>query len=299
MPKEHVPVLAQVLLEHIDLRKDAAIVVDTTVGLAGHSKLLGQMLDKDGTLLGLDVDEGCLAAAKSELASLGCKVILACSNFADLATQLEKHSIGKVDLILADLGVCSAQLTDPKRGLSFQEDMPLDMRLDRRLKKTAADIVNKTGPKDLADLIFNYGQERASRKIARFIAQYRDGRKFRTTGELASVICQAVGVNSRSRKSKIHPATRTFQALRIAVNDELANLQKLLDSAPGVLAKDGLIAIISFHSLEDRLVKLNFKLNNAANIYEIATKKPIIASRDEILENPRARSAKLRIARKK
>jgi 16S rRNA (cytosine1402-N4)-methyltransferase len=199
---------------------------------------------------------------------------------------------------LADLGLCSAQLADSRIGLSFLQDMPLDMRIDKRLKSTAADIVNKADEKSLADLIYKFGQDRASRRIARFIVRERESGPITTTAQLAKTVCKALGSARRGRKSKIHPATRTFQALRIAVNDELENLKKLLDSAPELLNKNGFVAVISYHSLEDRLVKNDFKQNGKDNVYRVITKKPIVATREEIAENRRARSAKLRIAQK-
>ena len=177
--------------------------------------------------------------------------------------------------------------------------MPLDMRIDERLKTTAADIVNNAGEKSLADLIYKFGQERASRRIARFIVRHRGSEPITTTGQLAETVCKALSKTGRSRKSKIHPATRTFQALRIAVNNELESLEKLLASVPELLNKSGYIAIISFHSLEDRLVKSDFRQNEKENIYRIITKKPIVPTREEIAENRRARSAKLRIAQKR
>jgi 16S rRNA (cytosine1402-N4)-methyltransferase len=176
--------------------------------------------------------------------------------------------------------------------------MPLDMRIDKRLKTTAADIIGKTDEKSLADLIYNFGEDRASRRIARFIVQHRKEKPITTTGELAVVVCKALGRPGQKRKSKIHPATRTFQALRIAVNYKLKNLERLLGSAPELLKKNGYIAVISFHSLEDRLVKNSFKQNAKEGIYRIITKKPIVPTREEIAENPRARSAKLRISQR-
>jgi len=220
------------------------------------------------------------------------------SNFSQISEQLHQHGIEKVDFILADLGVSSTQLADSEFGLSFQTNMPLDMRIDKRLKHTAADIVNKTDEKSLADLIYGFGQDRASRRIARFIVRRREIEPITTTGQLAETVCKAFGKTQRGRKSRIHPATRTFQALRIAVNDELENLKKLLVSAPDLLRKNGFIAIISFHSLEDRLVKNDFKQNEKSGSYRIVTKKPLVPTQEEIKENRRARSAKLRIAQK-
>ena len=292
---EHIPVLAATLAEQINLPQDA-VMVDATIGQGGHSFLFGQMFNSRGVIVGFDVDESSLRRAESKLKTLKCKTILIHSNFSEVAERLEAEGIEKVDLLLADLGVSSSQLSDAEKGLSFLEDMPLDMRIDQRIKGSAADIVNEFDEKSLADLIYKYGEDRASRRIARFIVQNRVNQPITTTGQLANIVCKALGKSGK--RSRLHPATRTFQALRIAVNDELSNLERLLEAGPGVLKKDGYIAIISFHSLEDRLVKWNFKENEKRNDYSIVTKKPIVASRDEIAENRRARSAKLRIAKR-
>lgn len=296
-PAEHTPVLAD-FAAGIALKADA-VVVDATLGLGGHSKIFAKSLSKDGVLIGIDVDLNSLAAAKKNLADAVCKVIFVRENFANVSAVLTQNGIAKADLIFADLGFCSAQLTDSNKGLSFNEDGKLDMRLDDRLSITAADIVNSRDEKGLADLIYNLGQERASRRIARSIVFARGKKRIDSTLELVNIICRALNCSPDSHRSKIHPATKTFQALRIAVNSELENLQTLLSSAPSVLAKDGKIVVISFHSLEDRLVKNDFRQRKTDDIYEISTKKPIVAEFDEIRLNPRARSAKLRMAIKK
>ena len=295
---EHKPVLTKQLTEQINLPLDG-VMVDATIGHGGHSFLFGTFLGPEAVIVGLDVDKNCIRRAESVLKGLACKVILLHSNFSQITEQLAEQGIERVDFILADLGVCSAQLEDNQMGLSFQTNMPLDMRFDKRLKTTAADIVSKTDEKSLADLIYRFGQDRASRRIARFIAQHRRRQPITTTGQLATIVCKALGKSGQKRKTRIHPATRTFQALRIAVNSELENLRKLLTSAPKLLNRDGYIAVISYHSLEDRLVKLNFKENTEEGIYRIITKKPIVPSRQEVAGNRRARSAKLRIAQKK
>ncbi len=273
-------------------------MVDATIGQGGHSLLFGKRLGPEGAIIGLDVDTNAVRRAQSVLEGLRCRVILVNSNFADVADVVRAQGIEKVDFILADLGVCSAQLEDDRMGLSFQRDMPLDMRLDKRLKTTAADIVNRTDEKSLADLIYRFGEERASRRIARFIVERRRREPITTTGQLAAIVSGALAGRGRRQWAKIHPATRTFQALRIAVNNELDNLAGLLDSAPTLLKKNGYVAVISFHSLEDRLVKTDFKDNESRGVYRIVTKKPISPSREEVLRNRRARSAKLRIAQK-
>ena len=293
-PAEHIPVLAQ-FAAGISL-KENAVVVDATIGYGGHSKIFAKSLGKDAIIVGFDVDSNCLKTARENLAALPCKVLLVRENFANIGPALRQNGIEKADFIFADLGFCSAQMADKNKGLSFNEDMKLDMRLDDRLEISAADIVNYKDEKGLADLIYNFGQERASRKIARSIFLYRQKKKIDSTAELVNIICHCLKCSPKSRKSKIHPATKTFQALRIAVNGELENLEKLLSAAPDILNKDGKIAVISFHSLEDRIVKMNFRQNKTAGIYEIITKKPVIASDAEQYENPRSRSAKLRMA---
>lgn len=273
-------------------------MVDATIGQGGHSYLFGEKLGPEGAIIGLDVDTKAIRRAQSILKDLVCRVILLNSNFSQIAECLDEQGVEKVDFILADLGVCSTQLADARMGLSFQQNMPLDMRLDKSLKTTAADIVNKADEKSLADLIYRFGQDRASRRIARFIVQHRGRERISTTAQLASVVCRALAEPRRKRRTRIHPATRTFQALRIAVNNELENLARLLASAPKLLKRNGYIAVISFHSLEDRLVKDSFRENGKNGTYRIVTKKPIVPTRKEISENRRARSAKLRIAQR-
>ncbi len=289
--------LARMLAEQINLPQDA-VMVDATVGQGGHSLLFGHSLGHGGILIGLDVDEKALTYAREKLKGLLCKVILVQANFSQIGQAIRGQGVEKADFILADLGVSSAQLADSEFGLSFQTNMPLDMRIDKRTKITAADIVNKTDERNLADLIYKYGEDRASRRIARFIAEHRRKEKITTTGQLAAIVSRALGQSGQGHRNRIHPATRTFQALRIAVNDELENLRSLLEQMPDLLKKDGFAAVISFHSLEDRMVKLNFKENEKNGFYRIITKKPVEASEQETADNPRARSAKLRIAQR-
>jgi 16S rRNA (cytosine1402-N4)-methyltransferase len=294
---EHIPVLTETLAEQISLPPDG-VMVDATIGQGGHSLLFGKTLGPEAVIVGFDVDNNAVRRAQSMLEELVCKVILVNSNFSQITEQLGERGIDKVDFVLADLGVSSVQLADADFGLSFQSNMPLDMRIDKRLKRTAADIVNKEDEKSLADLVYKFGQDRASRRIARFIVRQRKTEPITTTDRLAQIVCRALGRKKPGKRSRIHPATRTFQALRIAVNNELENLKQLLASAPGLLNKDGYVAIISFQSLEDRLVKNDFKQNASAGIYKILTKKPIVPTREEVMANRRARSAKLRIAQK-
>ncbi len=294
---EHIPVLTEPLLEQIKLPQDG-VMVDATIGHGGHSYLFGKQLGPAGTIVGFDVDENSLEKARETLKTLSCNVILLRSNFAHVEHQLKERGIKKVNFILADLGICSAQLADPDLGLSFQTNMPLDMRIDKRIKTTAADIVNRADERTLADLIFKFGQDRASRRIARFIVQQRKTQPIETTGRLAEIVARALKRPGKRQKPRIHPATRTFQALRIAVNNELESVEKLLGAASSLLKTGGYVAIISFHSLEDRLVKLDFRQKKQDCVYRVLTKKPIVPTPNEIERNRRARSAKLRIAQK-
>lgn len=295
MSEGHIPVLAETLEELVSLPRDG-VVIDATVGFGGHSRVFANSLGKDGVIVGFDVDAKSLARAEQVLSDVECEVILKRENFADIAGNLGDIGIDKCDLLLADLGWCSGQIVDSERGMSFQQNMPLDMRLDERLKKTAADIVNDAGEEDLADIIYKFGDEHRSRRIARFIVEFRSKQPIRTTGQLASLICKSLGKSPIP--GKIHPATKTFQALRIAVNDELGNLKKLVGFAPDIVKSGGYVAVISFHSLEDRIVKEDFKLRGKEGVYNLITKKPVVADREETRENPGARSAKLRIAQR-
>jgi len=291
----HIPVLAEPVLELLS-PAGGQVVVDATVGLAGHAELLAQRLDRGGLLIGLDVDDGNLERAGARLSGVRPRVVLRRENFAELANVLSELGVARADIILADLGISSAQLDDADRGFSFLRDGPLDMRMDTRASRTAADLVNRLREDELSDLIYQNSQEHFSRRIARRICEGRRNQRITTTARLAELVSSALRVDPRSRRSKIHPATRTFQALRIAVNDELGNLSRLLEQAPGCLNAGGRVGIISFHSLEDGLVKRSFLEQRQAGVYEIVTKRPVVASAEERAANPRSRSAKLRVA---
>ncbi len=293
----HTPVLPGEVVELLAPDPGDAIV-DTTVGAGGHARLLAQAIGPGGVFCGLDVDAAALDITRARLADCPCRVTLHRSNFADLGPVLDAAGISAVDVVLADLGVSSMQLGDPERGFSFAADGPLDMRMDDRLEGRATDLVNSLGERQLADLIYHYSQERFSRRIAKRICRVRRDGRITTTRQLADVVCKALGVVPHSRRSKIHPATRTFQALRIAVNDELDALEKLLEQAPQYLKPGGRIGVIAFHSLEDGMVKRDFRRRKAAGVYEIVTKRPVVAGEEERISNPRARSAKLRVARR-
>jgi 16S rRNA (cytosine1402-N4)-methyltransferase len=242
----------------------------------------------------MDVDESNLRKAKERLERFGDRVRLFQANFSELAEVLRQAGVARVDAILADLGVASTQLDDPRRGLSFQADGPLDMRLDVRRSRTAADLVNDLGEKELADLIYRWGEDRFSRRIARAIVHARMRGRIDRTLQLAEIVASALPARARRPRQGVHPATRTFQALRIAVNEELDSLDKLLATLPNALAEGGRAAIISFHSLEDRPVKRAFAEWEVQGLVRRLTKKPVTATDEEIANNPRSRSAKLR-----
>ena len=294
---QHVPVLVQEVKELLSVTA-GDVVVDCTVGEGGHARMLTGPAGGRGLLIGMDVDEANLHTASQRLEGCGCPFRLFRCNFRSLEEVLAEARIEQVDVMLADLGVSSGQLSDAQRGLSFQSAGPLDMRLDDRLSQTASDLVNALSERELANLLYDYGQERFSRRIARRICRARRGGRLSTTAELAGIVAQALGQSSGSRASKIHPATRTFQALRIAVNDELNALRELLAAVPRLLRAGGRVGVISFHSLEDGIVKTDFRRRVGDGIYTIVTKKPVTAGAEERQENPRSRSAKLRVARR-
>lgn len=291
----HIPVLAEAVVEGLGCRP-GGVYVDCTVGYGGHAALILERSAPDGQLIGLDQDEAALRAAGERLRSYTGRVRLVRGNFQELKQQLRSMGVAEVDGVMFDLGVSSAQLDEPARGFSFLADGPLDMRMDQRASLTAAVLVNDLPEQELADLIYRYGEERYSRRIARGIVRTRAIRPFATTLELASAIREAVP--PPYRRGRIHCATRTFQALRIAVNRELDLLEGALRDATDVLAPGGRLCVISFHSLEDRIAKQTFRAlsRGEAPCLSVLTKKPIVASEEERADNPRARSAKLRIA---
>ena len=260
--------------------------VDATVGGGGHARLIAERVGPGGRVIGLDQDGSMLALARPGLDGLPVELVRA--SFDQLAEVLGQRGIERVDGVLADLGFSSDQMDDPARGLSFREDGPLDMRLDPSAGQTAADLVNTLSEGALADVLFEYGEERKSRRVARRIVERRQEKPFERTGELAEVVRRSV-----PRSGGIDPATRTFQALRIAVNDELGALDRLLAVLPVVVRPGGRAGVISFHSLEDRRVKQAFRV---PAVWRVVTKKPVTASAEEVARNPRARSAKLRVA---
>lgn len=274
------------------------IVADLTVGLGGHAALLADCIGAEGVLIGIDVDQRNLDATRRRLAGAACRVVLRRCNFDSFERVLDEEGIEQVDVLFADLGMSSTQLDDPMRGFSFRHDGPLDMRMDDRLERTAESIVNAYRENDLADVFYFNSQERFSRRIAKRICAVRREKRIKTTTELSHIVCGAMGVNPESRRSKIHPATRVFQALRIAVNQELSSLSTMLEKAPSRLKVGGRIGVVAFHSLEDGIVKRDFRSRKQEGVYELLNKRPIIADSDERERNPRSRSAKFRAAKR-
>jgi 16S rRNA (cytosine1402-N4)-methyltransferase len=284
----HVSVLPVETISLLD-PKPGETWVDATLGVGGHGLLIAERIGESGRLIGLDQDAGMLEIARSRLT--GYPVTFVQANFDQLSTILTDQGISKVDGLLADLGFCSDQMHDPLRGLSFQEDGPLDMRLDREQGEPASELIARLDERDLANLIYQYAEERFSRRIAKRIVEHRKTSPISTTLELAEIVRRCV-----PRSGHIDPATRTFQALRIAVNDELGSLERLLSLLPKIIRPGGRAGLISFHSLEDRRVKSAFRDRET---WEALTKKPVQASEEETRTNPRARSAKLRVAGRK
>mgnify|MGYP002713112267 CR=1 FL=1 len=307
----HDPVLYKEILQALQPQNNG-LYVDGTLGAGGHSLGILEASAPNGKLLGLDVDPQALSLARETLAPHEQRSILLQRSYTTLEETLKEIEWSLVNGIVLDLGASSMQFDTPERGFSFREDAPLDMRFDPMRAQSAADIVNTYSEADLAEIIFRYGEERASRQIAKAILRKRP---IRTTGELASVI-QGVMPNKKRKpvkRARVHPATRTFQALRIAVNDEMGAIENVLPQAMRVLAPGGRLAIISFHSLEDRLVKQYFRqeskdclcppkqpvctCGHKAILKEI-NRKPIYPGEEEVARNPRARSARLRVAEK-
>ena len=288
----HVPVLLKEAIDFLDVRRGGTYI-DATVGLGGHSYEIAKRLGAPGHLTGLDKDPAALTIAHAKLNGEDWpKITLLQCSFAEVGERFGKNF---ADGILADLGVSSLQLDDAARGFSFQADGPLDMRMDPRSERTAEQVVNHLDERELADVIYEFGEERRSRRIARAIVR---SRPIRSTAHFADVISAAARpMNSEQRR--IHPATRTFQALRIFVNRELDDLTALMNAAPRILKPGGRVVVISFHSLEDRIVKDAFReAGNKYKYFRVLTKKPVTASEEEQNRNPRARSAKMRAAEK-
>ena len=292
---QHVPVLLDEVLEYLNVRP-GGVILDATLGLAGHSAAIARRLGPKGKLIAFDRDPEAMEAAKvrfdelrAEIGDAMPEVVFVAKAFSEAANEVKP---GSLDGLLADFGVSSLQLDEAHRGFSFRSDGPLDMRQDTRSGETAEQVVNQEDENELADLIYEFGEERRSRRIARAIVR---ARPISTTAELARVVS---AVSHTMKGEKIHPATRTFQALRIRVNNELGEIQSLLKSAGSLLKPGGRLVLISFHSLEDRLVKDAFREWGREKKFEVMTKKPVVAGEEEEMRNPRSRSAKMRAAQK-
>ena len=295
-PTGHDPVLVSETLELLNLRRGAT-VVDCTTGRGGHASAIASRIAPDGLLLALDADPRNLEFARERLKGVATPVRFFHANFAELRDVLEEVGVPRVDGILADLGLSTNQLFDERYGLSFAQPMPLDMRIDPRTRQTAENLVNQTSERDLADVLYNNAQERYSRRIARKIVEARQVSPITTTDRLAELVRSAIPSRGGA-PAKIDPATKTFMALRMAVNQEVENLAALLEQAPKLLKSGGRLAVISFHSTEDRMVKQAFRSAEQAGLLKVLTKKPLTPTDPELASNPRSRSAKLRVGEK-
>ena len=287
----HVPVLLAEVIEWLDPRPEGRFL-DATLGGGGHAEALLERSAPSGRLLGLDADPAAVARVRERLERFGDRAELVRANFRDLQQVAEARDFVPIQAALLDLGLSSFQLAEADRGFSFQGEQPLDMRFNPTRGESAADLLNSLDEAELADIFYQYGEERRSRRVARAAVERRARSPFRTTLDLVETVVRALG----PKRGRIHPATRIFQALRIAVNDELGALREGLRGAAAILAPGGRLAVISFHSLEDRIVKQSFLAEGEANGWRALTRKPIVASAAEIEANPRARSAKLRVA---
>jgi len=288
----HKPVLLETVLSYLKL-KPGDIVLDGTVGSGGHAEAMLKAIGPQGFLIGLDQDEEALKRAQRRLEGVGGRFKLIQLNFRFLNQALSSLNFTKINAVLLDIGVSTDQLENPRRGFSFQQDGPLDMRMDQSQAQTAADLVNGLSQEELVMIFRQYGEERYAKQIAQVVARERVKKPFTTTGAFKKVVEEAVP--TRYRYGRIHPATRVFQALRIAVNDELGALEEILPKAFDCLDFGGKLCVISFHSLEDRIVKHFFVKQKAAGTGKIITKKPVQPSDQEIKSNPKSRSAKLRV----
>ncbi|MBU0645886.1 16S rRNA (cytosine(1402)-N(4))-methyltransferase RsmH [Patescibacteria group bacterium] len=286
----HKPVLLEEVIALLEPKSNQSFI-DATVGQGGHAHEILSHTHPDGRLLGIDRDAPNLNIAKKRLKPFGARAVLVQDSYANVSTHAYAHKFSQVDAILVDLGFSSAHIDDPKRGFSFQQEGPLDMRYDTRQKLTAAEIVNTWDEDELARVFRKLGEETYARQIAKAIVKARVLGDFQTTTQLAELI-----VKNKRRGGKIHPATQVFQALRMTVNRELEELEKALPEFVSLLRPGGRLAVISFHSLEDRIIKQFFADKQKNKEIKIQTKRPITATLSEIKSNPRARSAKLRVA---
>ncbi|OXX83951.1 ribosomal RNA small subunit methyltransferase H [Paraclostridium benzoelyticum] len=308
MEFHHVSVLLDECIDNLNIKPDG-VYVDCTMGGAGHSKEIVKRLSKDGLFIGFDQDINAINTAKERLSEYSDRVKFVHSNFQNLKNELEKIGVYKVDGVLADLGVSSHQLDEADRGFSYMQDAPLDMRMDIRCSFSAYDVVNTYSEAELSKIIKDYGEDNWAKRIAKFIVEGRKEKNIETTGELVEIIKKAIP--KKARIDGPHPAKRTFQAIRIEVNNELGVITEMINDAASIMNEGGRICIITFHSLEDRIVKNAFRdlatdcicpphipicQCDKEALVKVITRKPILPTDKEIEENPRSRSAKLRVA---
>jgi len=295
--KLHTPVMLMEILDYLNL-KEGQTLVDATIGTGGHSSAILERIIPTGKLIGIDRDSESLAIAKERFKDFSRNTEFVHSNFSDIENILVNFNIKNIDGILFDLGVSSFQLENAERGFSFQTEGPLDMRMDRSSYISAYDLVNNLNEEEISNLLWAFGQERWHNRIAHNLVQERERHPISTTQELSNLVINAIPHRYRRYHYRIHPATRTFQAVRIAVNRELEALEQAITSSIKLLNTGSRICVISFHSLEDRMVKLTFRKFAAEGKIEIITPKPLTPTPAEIEENPRSRSGKLRVAEK-
>ncbi len=288
---DHQPVMSRQVLSYL-LPLQGRDYIDATVGLGGHAHATMRASQPHSRLLGLDADPSAIARAASRLDEFGDRVTLKIANFSDMSNAARAANFSNVSGVLMDLGFSSAQIDNPARGFSFRAEGPLDMRYDQRSGLSARDVIARLSEKELADVIYQFGGERRSRRIARYVVARRDKAPFETTTDLAQTVARA----ARPSRGRIHPATRTFQALRIYVNDELENIRLGLQAALETLAAGGRLVVLSFHSLEDRIVKHFIRAARQRGVLRILTPKPLRPDENEVRSNPRSRGARLRAA---
>lgn len=293
--KLHVPVMLEEVLEYLNLAP-GKIIVDATMGNGGHSREILKRITPGGRLIGIDRDENSLNICRQRLAEFKDNTEFVHANFSDIDQVLGNLKIDKVDGIIFDLGISTYQLLDSQRGFSFQEEGPLDMRMDKNSYICAYDLINNLNENEISQMLWNFGQERWHNRIARLLVQERKNEPIATTKQLANLVMRAIPYRYRKSYYRIHPATRTFQAVRIAVNRELEILESAIKKAVDILKKQARICVISFHSLEDRVIKHTFRAMAADGIIDIITTKPLTPRMSEIETNPSSRSSKFRVA---
>ncbi|MEI6831484.1 MAG: 16S rRNA (cytosine(1402)-N(4))-methyltransferase RsmH [Candidatus Omnitrophota bacterium] len=293
--KFHIPAMSREVIDYLKL-KPGQVIVDATIGTGGHSLEILKSISPGGKLIGIDRDEDSLNVCRQRLSDFNSSLELVHANFVDLDQVLAKLGVDKIDGIIFDLGISTFQLKNAQRGFSFQEEGPLDMRLDKDSYISAYDLMNNLNESEISGILWNFGQERWHNRIARLLIQERAIQPIATTRQLADLVVRAIPYRYRKSHYRIHPATRTFQAVRIAVNRELEIIESAIKKAVAILKEQARICVISFHSLEDRAVKITFRQLKAEGLINIITPKPLTPLLSEIEANPSSRSSKFRVA---